>query len=147
MLPRHCALPTGFIAPCLPTAAPQPPSGAAWLHEIKHDGFRIIARKNGERVRLYSRPGNDLTDRFPRIVDALAHLRARSCVIDGLDMNQNTVCAVGLATQLRLVGRVRWIGMLYNLAENDQETERSISSSRLHGLTEAGMAAILRASN
>jgi hypothetical protein len=32
--------------------SPQPPSGAAWLHEIKHDGFRVIARKNGERVRL-----------------------------------------------------------------------------------------------
>ena len=63
------------FAPCLPTAAPQPPSGAAWLHEIKHDGFRIIARKNGERVRLYSRPGCDLTSRFPLIVEALARLR------------------------------------------------------------------------
>jgi len=41
------------------------PSGSQWLHEIKHDGFRIIARKNGERVRLYSRPDNDLTRRFP----------------------------------------------------------------------------------
>jgi bifunctional non-homologous end joining protein LigD len=39
------ALPAGFIAPCLPTNAPQPPSGEAWLHEIKHDGFRVIARK------------------------------------------------------------------------------------------------------
>jgi bifunctional non-homologous end joining protein LigD len=83
MLPRHRALPAGFIAPCLPTTAPQPPSGAAWLHEIKHDGFRVIARKIGERVRLYSRPGNDLTARFPLIVDALARLHARSCVIDG----------------------------------------------------------------
>ena len=36
------------------------PITALWLHEIKHDGFRIIARKNGERVKLYSRPGNDL---------------------------------------------------------------------------------------
>jgi bifunctional non-homologous end joining protein LigD len=41
--------------------APQPPSGDAWLHEIKHDGFRIIARKDGRRVRLYSRPSNDVT--------------------------------------------------------------------------------------
>jgi bifunctional non-homologous end joining protein LigD len=47
-------LPPGFIAPCLPTKAPQSPSGDAWLHEIKHDGFRVIARKVGERVRLYS---------------------------------------------------------------------------------------------
>jgi bifunctional non-homologous end joining protein LigD len=45
-------LPPGFIAPCLPTSAPQPPSGAIWLHEIKHDGFRVIARKTGKRVRL-----------------------------------------------------------------------------------------------
>jgi hypothetical protein len=50
----------GFIPPCLPTKAPQPPSGEAWLHEIKHDGFRVIARKDGVRMRLYSRPGNDV---------------------------------------------------------------------------------------
>jgi bifunctional non-homologous end joining protein LigD len=77
------ALPAGFIAPCLPTSAPQPPSGEAWLHEIKHDGFRVIARKEGKQVKLYSRPGNDLTDRFPLIVETLARLRSRSCIIDG----------------------------------------------------------------
>jgi ATP-dependent DNA ligase len=55
---RPRALPVGFIAPCLPKRAPQPPSGAIWLHEIKWDGFRVIARKEGERVRLYSRPGH-----------------------------------------------------------------------------------------
>ena len=49
----------------------------------KHDGFRVIARKDGNRVRLYSRAGNDLTYRFPLIVEALARLRARSCIIDG----------------------------------------------------------------
>jgi bifunctional non-homologous end joining protein LigD len=73
----------GFIAPCLPTKAHSPPSGPLWLHEIKHDGFRVIARKEGRRVRLYSRPGNDLTERFPLIVEALARLRSRSCIIDG----------------------------------------------------------------
>ena len=76
-------LPAGFIAPCLPSSAPQAPSGEEWLHEIKHDGFRVIARKEGTRVKLYSRPGNDLTDRFPLIVEALAKLRPRSCIIDG----------------------------------------------------------------
>jgi hypothetical protein len=54
-------LPAGFIAPCLPTKTTQLPSGSQWLYEIKHDGFRVIARKDGDRVRLYSRPGNDLT--------------------------------------------------------------------------------------
>jgi bifunctional non-homologous end joining protein LigD len=44
---------------------------------------RVVARKDGERVRLYSRPGNDLTHRFSLIVEALARLRSRSCIIDG----------------------------------------------------------------
>jgi bifunctional non-homologous end joining protein LigD len=80
---RMRILPAGFIAPCLPTKADTPPSGGLWFHEIKHDGFRIIARKDGPRVRLYSRPGNDLTDRFSLIVEAWARLRSRSCIIDG----------------------------------------------------------------
>jgi ATP-dependent DNA ligase len=79
---RPHSLPSGFIVPCLPTNAPTP-SGREWVHEIKFDGFRVIARKNGQRVRLYSRPGNDLTDRFPLIVESLAKLRSRSCIIDG----------------------------------------------------------------
>ena len=83
MLPRPPNLPAGFIPPCLPIKASKPPSGALWLHEIKHDGFRVIALKDGARVRLYSRPGNDLTDRFSLIVEALAGLRSRSCIIDG----------------------------------------------------------------
>jgi ATP-dependent DNA ligase len=75
--------PAGFIAPCLPTKTDKLPSGSQWLHEIKHDGFSIIARKTGAQVRLYSRPGNDLTHRFPLIVETLARLRSRSCIIDG----------------------------------------------------------------
>src|SRR5499427_6431083 len=82
MLLRRVAFPD-FCEPCLPSPAEKPPAGAGWLHEIKHDGFRIIARKDGERVRLYSRPGNDFTRRFPLIVDALSRLRSRSCIIDG----------------------------------------------------------------
>jgi ATP-dependent DNA ligase len=78
-MPLHPrALPMCFIAPCLPVSAAQPPSGAEWLHEIKHDGFRVIARKDGKRIKLYSRPGNDLTERFPLIVEALAKLPSSS---------------------------------------------------------------------
>jgi bifunctional non-homologous end joining protein LigD len=76
MLSRPRTLPAGFVQSCLPMKAPKPPSGALWLHEIKHDGFRIIARKDGPRVKLYS-------DRFSLIVEALARLRSQSCIIDG----------------------------------------------------------------
>jgi ATP-dependent DNA ligase len=70
-----------------PRACPPRParclSGGLWVHEIKHDGRRIIARKTGAQVKLYSRPGNDLTGRFPLIVKTLADLRTPSCIIDG----------------------------------------------------------------
>jgi ATP-dependent DNA ligase len=86
MLLRPPARPTlaaGFIWPCLPTSALKPPSGERWLHEIKHDGFRVIARKVAKRVKLYSRAGNDLTDRFPLVVEAVTKLSVQSCIIDG----------------------------------------------------------------
>ena len=67
-------LPAGFIEPCLPTNSPQPPIGTAWVHEIKHDGIRVIARRSETGVRLYSRPGNDLTNRFPLIAEAMANM-------------------------------------------------------------------------
>jgi hypothetical protein len=51
------SLPLGFVPPCLPTKAPQPPSGEAWLHEIKHDGFWVVARKDGNRVRALQPTG------------------------------------------------------------------------------------------
>ena len=76
-------LPPGFIEPCLPTPAKQCKSGPAWVHEIKHDGYRMIARRTGDRVRLYTRRGFNWADRYPRIVEALRSLRVRSIVIDG----------------------------------------------------------------
>jgi bifunctional non-homologous end joining protein LigD len=54
--PKH-TLPAGFIAPCLPTSSPHSPSDGLWLHEIKHDGFRVIARKKDKRVRHHRGPG------------------------------------------------------------------------------------------
>jgi hypothetical protein len=43
--------------PCLPTPSQCPPNGSAWVHEIKHDGYRLIARRDGNRVRLLHAPG------------------------------------------------------------------------------------------
>jgi len=61
----------------------KPPTGPNWLHEIKHDGFRIMARRNAHDVRLFTRNGYDFADRFPRIVEAGESLPVQSCFIDG----------------------------------------------------------------
>jgi bifunctional non-homologous end joining protein LigD len=54
-----------------------------WIHEIKHDGFRIMARRNDTGVRLLTRNGYNSADRFPLVAAAVAALPARSCLIDG----------------------------------------------------------------
>ena len=69
--------------PCLPLAAKEPPAGPGWIHEIKHDGFRIIAQRDAAGVRLITRNGYDLAARFPLAAAAIATLPARSCVVDG----------------------------------------------------------------
>ena len=71
------------LEPCLPRPAKEPPAGPGWIHEIKHDGFRIIARRDKDRVRLATRNGSDFTARYPKIVAAVESLPVRSCVIDG----------------------------------------------------------------
>jgi bifunctional non-homologous end joining protein LigD len=73
----------GFILPAQPVTAAQPPSGPDWLHEIKHDGFRIMAWREDDRVRLLTRNGNDFGERYPLVVKAIGALKARSCLIDG----------------------------------------------------------------
>ena len=74
---------SGKIEPCLPRLAKGPPTGQGWLHEIKHDGFRILARRDANGVRLFTRNGYNFADRFPRIVEAVANLPVQSCFIDG----------------------------------------------------------------
>jgi bifunctional non-homologous end joining protein LigD len=73
----------GIIEPCLPSPAKAPPSGPGWLHEIKHDGFRILARRDAAGVRLITRAGNDFAFRFPVAAAAVAALPAHSFLIDG----------------------------------------------------------------
>src|SRR5262252_8299660 len=73
----------GIIEPCLPSPAKVPPSGPGWLHEIKHDGLRILARRDSAGVRLITRAGNDFSSRFPFIAMAVSKLPVRSCLIDG----------------------------------------------------------------
>lgn len=67
--------PAAFIHPCQPTVATKPPSGPGWLHELKHDGYRLQIHVRDGRVRLYTMKGNDWTKRYPRIVEEAARLR------------------------------------------------------------------------
>jgi bifunctional non-homologous end joining protein LigD len=73
----------GIIEPCLPSPAKTPPGGPNWIHEIKHDGFRIMARRDGTGVRLVSRNGHDFAARFPLAAAAVMALPAHSFLIDG----------------------------------------------------------------
>ena len=62
--PRRAKAPE-FIEPELATLDSEVPTGRSWLHEAKYDGYRIIARKAGDEVTLFSRSGLDWTVRFP----------------------------------------------------------------------------------
>jgi bifunctional non-homologous end joining protein LigD len=75
--------PSGFIQPRLPTASDRPRTGPEWVHEIKHDGYRLMARRTGDRVRLFTRRGYDWSDRYPRIVSAMRALKTTLAMIDG----------------------------------------------------------------
>ena len=76
-------LPAGFVVPAQPVERAAPPSGADWVHEIKHDGYRIIVRRDGERVRLFSRKAIDWTARLPAIAEGAGRLKAKSFTLDG----------------------------------------------------------------
>jgi bifunctional non-homologous end joining protein LigD len=73
----------GYIPPCIPTLAAKPPSGPEWVHEIKHDGYRLIVRRDGKAVQLFTRRGHDWTERYPGIAATAAKLRAKSFTLDG----------------------------------------------------------------
>jgi bifunctional non-homologous end joining protein LigD len=72
-----------FIEPCLPTISRSVPTGPQWAYEIKHDGFRFLAVRQGKSVRVYSRGGHDWRKQLPAIADALQALPVRSAVLDG----------------------------------------------------------------
>jgi bifunctional non-homologous end joining protein LigD len=73
----------GFVDPCIPSLAHKPPAGPGWEHETKHDGYRLIVRRDGEAVHLFTRRGYDWTERYPAIAAAAAKVRAKSFTLDG----------------------------------------------------------------
>jgi ATP dependent DNA ligase domain len=57
----------GFVPPCIPTRAAKPPAGPGWVHEIKHDGYRLQVRRVGDEIRLFTRRGYGWSGRYPSI--------------------------------------------------------------------------------
>src|SRR5213082_652365 len=79
-------LPAGkprFIAPMKPRLLEAPPTAGDWMYELKFDGIRLIAVKNGEKVSLISRNENELAGRFAEVAADIRALPIDDCVIDG----------------------------------------------------------------
>jgi hypothetical protein len=67
--------PAGFVIPAHPTQVAKPPAGPDWIREVKHDGYRLLDRKNAGRVVLWTRHGTNFTDRLRKIAEAVRSLR------------------------------------------------------------------------
>ena len=79
---RRTALPK-FVQPQLATLVERPPDGDSWLHELKHDGYRILARVERRRAELFSRNARDWTDKFPTVAAAIGRLPVEQAILDG----------------------------------------------------------------
>jgi bifunctional non-homologous end joining protein LigD len=84
---RPINAPSGFIHPCRPIVAQRPPSGPSWVHELKHDGYRLQIHVRDGRVRLFTMNGANWTDRYPLIVEEAAGIKG-TAVLDA-----EVVCA------------------------------------------------------
>jgi len=69
--------------PCIPTRATKVPAHRDWIHEVKYDGYRLIVHRDGDRVRLFTRNGQDWLSRYPWIVESALRNRQKQFVIDG----------------------------------------------------------------
>jgi bifunctional non-homologous end joining protein LigD len=72
---RSRIAPPGFIQPCRPAVSKKPPTGDYWVHEVKHDGYRLQVHVRSGRVRLLTMNAADWTARYPLIVEAAARLK------------------------------------------------------------------------
>src|SRR4051794_10078777 len=72
-----------YIQPMQPELVAKLPSGPEWQYELKWDGYRAIAVKRGDEVKLYSRNHRALTSQFPSVAKQLQQLRCRDAVLDG----------------------------------------------------------------
>ncbi|WP_312014952.1 non-homologous end-joining DNA ligase [Bradyrhizobium sp. AUGA SZCCT0160] len=71
------------MEPALATSIDNAPNGERWIHEIKFDGYRVQVHLANEAIKVYTRRGNNWTNRFRKIADDAWHISARSAIIDG----------------------------------------------------------------
>jgi bifunctional non-homologous end joining protein LigD len=100
-------VPQTFIPPELATLVDRPPNGEGWIHEIKHDGYRMPTRLTGGKVAMLTRNALDWTARFRPIADAVTKLRVRSAYIDGeiVALNGDGISDFGALQQALSDGR------------------------------------------
>jgi bifunctional non-homologous end joining protein LigD len=67
-------VPAGFVAPQLATLVPAPPRGEEWVHEIKFDGYRMLAVVAERHTELFTRAANDWSERFKPLCAAFTKL-------------------------------------------------------------------------
>jgi bifunctional non-homologous end joining protein LigD len=83
-----------FREPQKATLVDHVPSGSAWIHEMKYDGYRCLLGIGGGKAKVYTRSGLDWSDKFPEIVEAAARIEVGSALLDGeivaLDEKGNT---------------------------------------------------------
>jgi bifunctional non-homologous end joining protein LigD len=118
---RRAALPE-FVQPQLATLVSQAPPGDGWFHEMKYDGYRILARLDHERVRLLSRNGRDWTRNFSAIAEAVARLPAKRAMFDGevtVFLPDGTTSFQALQNLLSGAGRGQLVYMVFDLLHLD----------------------------
>src|SRR3954447_8131013 len=101
-LARDKRQPPGFIRPCQPVISLKVSAGDGWIHELKHDGFRVIALKDGDDVRLWSRNGRNWSADFLAITAAVRALPVTRIVLDGEAVAH---CPEGMPDFHALLGR------------------------------------------
>jgi bifunctional non-homologous end joining protein LigD len=118
---RRAAL-AKFVPPQLATLVSQAPSGEGWLHEMKYDGYRILARLDHGRVALLSRNGRDWTEKFPAIAEAVARFPAERAMLDGeiaVLQPDGTTSFQALQNFLSGTGRGQLVYMVFDLLHLD----------------------------
>ena len=130
---KPTSAPAGFILPCRPTVAARPPRGPGWVHELKHDGYRLQIHVRDGRVRLYTMNGNDWTRRYPRAdFDAL---HSRTADENAVALAFDLLFAGDDIRRRPLIERKKELkGVLRNARDGGQYVEYADGDGAFHGV-------------